>query len=186
MRVPIGGGTPEEVPVGGRLDELRCSLLATGRCVLRTTISHESYVFYELDPLHGKGQEVARTEWIPSITEDWDLSPDGTQLALPIRDSQEAHIRVIDLQTSSAKMAEREVALAGITDLISVVWSATGHGWFITADMPIGTRLFYVYPNGSYLPLDDISGWAVPSPDGHHVAFVNSIVSSNAWLIERH
>jgi len=46
-------------------------------------------------------------------------------------------------------------------------------------------RLFYVYLGGGIHPLGDIQGWAVPSPDGRHVAFLTNIITTNAWLIER-
>jgi len=34
-------------------------------------------VFYELDPLRDGSREPARTAWSPSLTGDWELSPDG-------------------------------------------------------------------------------------------------------------
>jgi len=46
--------------------------------------------------------------------------------------------------------------------------------------------MLYVYLDGHFCPLGDIQGWAVPSPDGRHVAFWNHTVATNAWLIERH
>ncbi|MBV9223432.1 MAG: protein kinase [Acidobacteriaceae bacterium] len=185
MRVPVDGGTPQEVPIGGRLDEFRCALGPSKGCVLRTTVGREYYVFYELDPIRGKGRELARTKWIPNVTEDWDVSPDGTQVAIPNHDSREARIRLVNLQPDSTRTAEREVILPELADLNGVVWSASGHGWFVSVNMTVGKRLLYVYPNGSFRPLGDIPGWAVPSPDGRRVAFVNTITATNAWLIER-
>jgi eukaryotic-like serine/threonine-protein kinase len=40
----------------------------------------------------------------------------------------------------------------------------------------------YVYLDGRFYSLGDVQGWAVPSPDGHKVAFLNTI-TANAWLI---
>jgi hypothetical protein len=34
MQVPVEGGNPQEVPIGGPLDEFRCALGAPTRCVL--------------------------------------------------------------------------------------------------------------------------------------------------------
>lgn len=186
MRVPVEGGTPEKVPIGGPLDEFRCSLGTSGRCILRTTVGHEFYVFYDLDPTRGKGRELARTKWLPTTTGVWDISPDGTKVAIPIRDSREGRIRVVELQPGSTQPGEREVVLPGLTNPGDVVWPASGKGWFVSVDTPVGKRLVYVRPDGTSRSLGDISGWAVPSPDGHRLAFVNSIVASNAWLIERH
>jgi len=61
MRVPVDGGAPAEVPIGGALDEFRCA--AGTRCVLRTTVRGEYRAYYDLHPLYGKGRELARTKW---------------------------------------------------------------------------------------------------------------------------
>ena len=149
-------------------------------------MGHEYYIFYELDPIRGKGRELARTRWTPNVTEDWDVSPNGAQVAIPNHDAHEAHIRLVNLQPGAAQTDERDVILPGLADLSGVVWSASGHGWFVSVNMTVGKRILYVYPDGRFRPLGDIPGWAVPSPDGHRIAFVNTIVATNAWLIERH
>jgi Tol biopolymer transport system component len=189
MRVPVEGGTPEKVPIGGPLDEFRCSLSKTGsktgRCVLRVPLGREFYVFYDLDPLLGKGRELARTKWFPMITGQWDISPDGQKVAVPIPDPHAARLRIIDLQAGSTPGGEHEVVLPGITDPKDAIWSASGRGWLLWVNTRMGSRMVYVYPNGASRTLGDISGWAVPSPDGHRLAFVNAVVDANAWLIDR-
>jgi eukaryotic-like serine/threonine-protein kinase len=97
MRVPVEGGTPEEVPLGEPLDEFRCALNLGKRCVLRTTAQGDHYTYYERDPIRGKGRELARTKWIPEVLGDWDVSPDGTQVAIPNHSTQDARIRVVNL-----------------------------------------------------------------------------------------
>jgi Tol biopolymer transport system component len=186
MRVPVDGGRPEEVPIGGPLDEFRCALGAAKRCVLRTTIQREYYAFYDLDPVRGKGRELARTRWTPGILWDWDISPDGTQVAIPNHDSREAWIRIVPLEAARSGLREREVVLQGLTDLRGLTWAADGHGWFVSVDAAVGNRLVYVYVDGRWSSLGDIQGWAVPSPDGRRVAFLDRIVATNAWLIDRH
>jgi eukaryotic-like serine/threonine-protein kinase len=80
---------------------------------------------------------------------------------------------------------EREIKLEGLTDLKGLVSAPGGNGSFVSLNGTVGNRLLYVWPDGRSRPLGDISGWAVPSPDGRHVAFLNRIISSNAWVIER-
>ncbi len=186
MRVPVQGGTPEEVPIGGPLDEFRCALGAGKRCVLRTTVRGEYYAFHDLDPLRGKGGELARTKWIPGVLADWDISPDGTQVAIPNHDSREARIRVVALEPGPKESREHDVVVAGLTDLSGLVWAADGKGWFVSVNTTVGNRMLYVWPDGRFHSLGDLQGWAVPSPDGRRVAFLNRIVASNAWIIERH
>jgi eukaryotic-like serine/threonine-protein kinase len=132
MRVPVEGGTPEEIPIGGWADEFRCALGTGKRCVLRTSIQKECYVFYDLDPIRGKGRELARTKWVPEYVGDWDISPDGTEVAIPNHDPHNGRIRVITLQESSQGSSEREIVLPDRTDLRGLVWAADGRGWFVT------------------------------------------------------
>jgi eukaryotic-like serine/threonine-protein kinase len=186
MRVPVGGGTPQEVPIGGPLDEFRCALGPGKRCVLRTTVPGESRTYYDLDAIRGKGRELARTKWSVEVLGDWDVSPDGLFVAIPNHDSREARIRVVSLEPKPNQPNEREVVLAGVSHLRGLVWAADGQGWFVSVDTTVGNRLLYVYLDGRFHSLGDINGWAVPSPDGRHVAFLNKIVATNAWLIERH
>lgn len=185
MRVPVEGGTPQEVSVGGPLDEFRCALGAGKRCVLRTTVPGEWRTYYDLDAERGRGRELARTKWSVEVLGDWDISPDGTQVAIPNHDSREARIRVVSLEPKPNQQREREVVLAGVTDLRGLVWAADGRGWFVSVDTTVGNRLLYVYLDGRFDSLGDIHGWAVPSPDGRRVAFLNTIIATNAWLIER-
>lgn len=185
MRVPVNGGTPAEVPIGGMLDEFRCALGRGKRCVLRTTVSSKYRAYYDLDPIRGKGRELARTGWMHSILGDWDVSPDGRYVALPNHDPHDARIRIIALEPRANEPRERELVLPGLTNLRGLVWAASGKGWFVSVDTTVGNRMLYVYPNGRYRSLGDIQGWAVPSPDGRHVAFMDRIIATNAWVIDR-
>jgi serine/threonine protein kinase/Tol biopolymer transport system component len=186
MRVPVSGGTPAEVPIGGLLDEFRCALAPGKRCVLRTTLPGGYFAYYDLDPIKGKGHELARIKSSIEVLGDWDVSPDGTQVAVPNHDSREARIRVVALDATEPNgMRERELVVPGLANLNGLVWAADGRGWFVSVNTTVGNRMLYVYLDGRYRSLGDIIGWVVPSPDGRHVAFLNRIVATNAWLIER-
>lgn len=186
MRVPVDGGTPEEVPIGGPLDEFRCALRAGARCVLRTTQNGQSRTYYDLDAVHGRGRVLARSQWSREVLGDWDISPDGKRVAIPNHDSQNARIRVVNLEEEPGQPAEREVVLLGVTDLQGLVWAPDGGGWFVSVNTSLGNRMLYVKEDGQFSSLGDIEGWAVPSPDGHWVAFSNPVNAKNAWLIENH
>ncbi len=184
MRVPLEGGTPEPVPIGGMLDEFRCSV-GGGRCVLRTTSAGKIFAYYELDPVRGKGRELARTSWMRNVLGDWDLSPDGTQVVMPIHFSRFARLRVLDLTRGADQPHERELTLPGLGEIKGAIWAADGSGWFAVSETEIGERMFFVLPDGRYYLLGDIQGWAVPSPDGRRLAFRNRTTASNAWVLDR-
>jgi hypothetical protein len=38
-----------------------------------------------LDPVAGKGAELGRTAWLPTILGNWNVSPDGRMIALTVR-----------------------------------------------------------------------------------------------------
>ncbi len=184
MRVRMDGGTPEPVPNTGNVEEFRCGLQPGSRCVLRST-ENDQFVFYELDPLRGKGQELARTGWSPSITGDWELSPDGRFVAIPNHDPQNAKIRVISLAATEPDVAERVVTLEGIRHLNGLVWAGSGQEWYVVERTSLDRVLFYVDGDGHSWELLKSPNmlWAVPSPDGREIAFPQETASSNVWLI---
>lgn len=184
MRVPVDGGTPEPVPIGGPLDEFRCTVSGK-RCVLRTTSAGRYYAYHELDPVRGKGRELARTAWSASVLLDWDISPDGKQVALPNHYARDARIRIVSLEPVANQPPERELILPGLSELIGLDWCADGSGWFVNARTDIGEQMFFVFLDGTYHLLKDVHGWVVPSPVGRRVAFLNQSMPSNAWLLER-
>lgn len=185
MRVPVSGGTPQRVPIGGRLDEFRCALGPGKRCVLRTTVRGQYYIYYDLQPVSGKGRELARTAWIPGILGDWDVSPDGKYVALPNHDPHDARIRVLALDPGPGEAREHEVVLPGLAYIHGLVWAADPRAWYVSVDTTVGHRLLYVGLDGRFQSLGDIQGWAVPSPNGRRVAFLDRIIATNAWAIDR-
>jgi Tol biopolymer transport system component len=67
-------------------------------------------------------------------------------------------------------------------------WSPDGKGFYVSSSSPRGATLLYVDLEGHATPLWQQKGsyrsWAVPSPDGHHLAILGSTVDSNVWMIE--
>ena len=183
MRVAVNGGTPEEVPIGGNVDEFRCASDTRHRCVLRST-EGQSRIYYELDPVRGKGRELARIRSSSEVLGDWDVSPDGTEVAIPNHDARGGRIRVVALEPNDKEPREHEVILPEVSGLRGLVWAADGRHWFASIDTSIGNQLLYVNREGGFHSLGDIQGWAVPSPDGRHMAFLNRTIASNVWLLQ--
>ena len=186
MRVPLKGGTPEPLPGTENVADFRCGLQPGSRCVLRST-ENDQFVFYELDPLRGRGRELARTAWGPTRLGDWDISPDGRFAALPNHDAQTAIIRVISLDASRADAAERVVMISEMKNLFGLVWAANGEGWYAVEITPLGLVLFYVDAGGAHsweLLRSSSVLWAVPSPDGSKIAFPQDAPSGNVYLVK--
>ena len=180
-RIPVSGGSPSRVAIGGYLDEFACPLSGKATCVLRETIGKQTFVYYALDPVTGKGMELARIAWLPHLLGNWSVSPDGSAIALPSNDPGRSTIRIVPLVRGRQ---EQDVVVKGFSNLAEVTWSADGQGWFVASNSAVGTALLYVDRQGNSHILRDtpLGTWGVPSPDGHKLAFVDQAVDSNVWV----
>jgi hypothetical protein len=192
MRVPMGGGPQTLVPTGpqpvptGPFDEFRCALTPGKRCVLRT-IQNRQYVYWDLDPVRGRGKELARTAWTPSILGDWALSADGAEVAMPNHDPRQARVLLIDLDAPPGHaQAASELPVPGLGGLLGLIADAKGDGWFASATSSRGVKLLHIDRNGRFHLLRECpsSTWGVPSPDGQRLAFVDQAAFSNFWSIQ--
>src|SRR5262249_1147633 len=146
-RAPAAGGMAEELVKAGVVDEFRCALPGGKRCVARAVqTTTKTYIYYEIDPIHGLGRELARTRWSQNIYGDWGLSPDGTEIAIPNHDPRTAVIRIISLEGPGAP--EQQLSLAGLANLSGLNWTADGTGWFVVVTTSVGSRLVHVDRSG--------------------------------------
>ncbi len=183
MRVSVDGGTPASVPIKGKLDEFRCALQPGSRCVIRST-ENDQFVFHNLDPVLGEGRELARAAWAPAIIGDWDISPDGSQVAVPNHDPNSAEIRLVPIENGVPGLKQRVLPLKGITGLNGVVWSADGKGLYVALRQQ-GEFLWFTDLRSGRTEIVTTAvphGYPVPSPDGRHLAFPYWTGSSNVWL----
>jgi Tol biopolymer transport system component len=185
MRIPLEGGAAETIlPDAGLVGEYNCAPHPAGRCVLRT-VQDGQFRFWDLDPARGKGRELARTGWSPAIVADWDISPDGSRVAIPNHDPRDARIRLVPLD-ARAGTAEKTVTIKTLKNLSGVVWAADGRGWYVAVRGTHRGLLLYVDLEGRILTnlMESMEpNFAVPSPDGRHVAFMDWTVSANVWQV---
>lgn len=186
MRVSVEGGTPQPVPIAGKPDEFGCAQQPGSRCVLRS-MENGQFVFYDLDPIRGQGRELARAAaWNP-ITHDWDISPDGSQVAIPSHDRNQPKITIVPLRNEGPRTSQKEINLQGRPRLLNgVVWSADGKGLFVAFRGAGSTLDFADLQGQTWELLTSPVRWpifAVPSRDGKHLAFPQHIASGNVWLL---
>jgi DNA-binding winged helix-turn-helix (wHTH) protein/Tol biopolymer transport system component len=164
------------------LDEWRCPLISGTNCVLRQTDGHHMFIFYLLDPVLGKGRELARTTYTPTIYGDWALSPDGAVAAIPNHDAQSPSIRLVRLD---GKGSESEIKIRQPYQLWGIGWARDGKGFFAEARTEAQHWLEYIRLSGEVHVLRETNGntWGVPSPDGRKLAFVDTTIERNvfAW-----
>jgi Tol biopolymer transport system component len=185
MRIPLEGGPVKTVLADGGFEgEFSCALPPRGRCVFRTVKDHQ-FLFSVLDPVRGKGRGLASTAWSPAIVGDWDISPDGSQVAIPNHDPREAKIRLVPLD-ARAGTAEKTVTIKTLKNLSGIVWAADGRGWYVSVQDANRGFLFFVDLKGRVLTNlreSMAATFVVPSPDGRHVAFMDWTLSANVWQV---
>ena len=197
-RVPISGGPPENVmdikghpgivsggfigeTVGG-FPSFRCPQHAGAPCVLAEG-EDKQITFTAFNPEKGRVNEIAK---IPAEVDsmNWDLSPDGTRIALTKFDFKTGDIQIIPVAGGSTQT----ISVKGWTQIGWVAWAGDGKSLFVSCFSSRGTSVVHVSLNGDARPLLK-SVWdftsVYPSPDGHSVALGPVITNANAWIIPK-
>jgi WD40 repeat protein len=134
-------------------------------------------VFFELDPVEGKGGELASVD---SESPAWALSADGARIAVQ---EQADQILVRSLLDSTT----RTVPLKAFDTVQSAAWSSDGKLLFLTGFTESNWRVVSVSLDGEahvLSPQGQSVYGAVPSPDGRHLALRVGSGAGNAWMIE--
>jgi Tol biopolymer transport system component len=139
-------------------------------------------VFTAFDALKGRGRQLAKFDSDATADYWWDLSPDGTRLA--ILKSREGRIRIVSL----GGRPPQEITVKGWNTLTTVAWAAEGKSLFVSSFKDQGPVILSVDLQGNaqllWEHLGGIDTYAVPSPDGHHLAMRAWNVEGNLWMME--
>ncbi len=194
MRLPFSGGPPELVLTTDRYSGYNCPRSPASFCVLGERSPDERHlVFFAFDAMQtltpgtsngGKGRELFSVDTESGRSYGWDLSPDGSLLAVSKIDEREIRIRFISLKNSRAY----EVNLHGWAKLNGMDWSADSRSLFISSRTPSGAALLQVDLRGHAHVLWQRKAayqiWAVPSPDGRLLAILNATERRDVWMAE--
>jgi eukaryotic-like serine/threonine-protein kinase len=196
MRMPLTGGLPELVlKVTGYARwgfRFNCPIRRNLSCVLAER-QGKQIVFHTFDPVHGAAtsrKEIARIDFDPAAPAiDWDLAPDGSGLAWVAFDQREARIHILYFaQPGSPVSRQTDVLLKDQSHVHGLTWSSDGRGWFVTLQFPDTWTLLFAGMQGDTHVLEQgynrFAPWAVPSPDGRHLAISLEQRVSNVWMIE--
>jgi Tol biopolymer transport system component len=184
MRVPITGGSPQLVLTANIEEWPRCARSPATLCAIaERSADRTQLVFTAFDPVKGRGGEMAKLKADATTDYHWDLSPDGTRIA--ILKHREGRVQILSLNDRTP----REITAKGWNTLTSVAWAADGKGLFVSSLTDRGSVLLSVDLNGNAGILWEQTGghhtYAVPSPDGRHLAMQGWIVEgNNMWMME--
>ena len=194
VRAPLNGGPTQSVLRAPLYDAPRCTRLPANLCVLaELTPDGRHLVFSGFDPMRGRGAELARFETGASDYNGngsdtstnafiWDLSPDGTRIAILRRRGNEVYV------LSTTDPATSTVSVKGWSYFSELNWAANGKGWFVSSRKEDRSVLLHVDLQGNARIVWEQRGWlgtkAVPSPDGRHIAVLVFRLNNNAWMVE--
>jgi Tol biopolymer transport system component len=183
MRVPIQGGSTQLVLTASIEEWPRCARSPSTLCAIaERTPDRKQLVFTALDPVKGRGRELAKSNTDATKEYHWDLSPDGSRIAL--LKHRDARVEILSLNG----VGPLQVTSKEMNPLSSVVWTADGKGLYVSTytargvamlhmDLQGNARLLWEHPGG-------IDIYGVPSPDGLHLAMRGWNVEGNVWMME--
>jgi len=184
MRVASQGGPSELVMNVRGSTNFHCARPPASLCVVEEQTENE-LVFTSFDPLKGRGREVARTERNPaSAPPQWDLSPDGSRIAVGMYNASEGRIRMIPVAGGPVS----NIVVEGWAGIDYVDWSPDGKALYVSSRSAAGAVLLRVDLQGRAQRLSaERSQYAAPgtpSPDGRHLLLAHWTLQGNVWMIE--
>lgn len=186
MRVPLDGGTSEQVLEDSGINNFQCARWPSREC-LYSKYTKDALVFYEFDANNGAKKELLRTSEPEWQYFNWTLSPDGRTLALAkkMRAATEAEIRLVSMRSG----AERVLKVKDWARIATIDWAADGKSfWASAVRHGETTALINIDLQGRAKSVLQESkpyvGWAIPSQDGKHLAIWEATGGSNAWMLE--
>ena len=186
MRLPLSGGMPQLILADPAVNNFQCARSPSTACVL-SEFSTDHLAFFLFDPATGQKRPLTHIEGPEWYLHNWTLSPDGSTIAMSKkhRVPGPADIRLFSVATGK----DRILTLPSWSGISSLDWAADGRSIWVSASSPSGMQtLLNVDLHGRAKPVLQESekdlGWAIPSPDGRHLAIWEASGNSNAWLLE--
>ena len=183
MRVSTSGGSPEFLLSAIGNTDIQCARAPATLCVYNEQDQNQM-VFFAVDPLRGKGRELARIESDPAVYRTWSLSPDGSRLAVPGLDPEEGSIKLL----SSTGGPTSDLIVKKWGRVSEVDWAPDGKSLYVGSFTLRGAAVLHVDLKGRTDLLWEQRGKADtcgrPSPDGRYLAIAAWTTDSNAWMIE--
>lgn len=183
MRVPVTGGSPQVILTGEFYRGPSCARSPSSLCaVAERDGDGKRLVFQAFDSASGLGPKLAEFAAEARASYGWNISPDGTRIA--VYRPAENRIQILWLNGR----APQEFTLKGWNLDDAVFWAADSKSLFVNSYRERVPVLLHVDLQGNAKVLwevqDGTATYAVPSPDGRHLAMQKMTVDGNMWMIE--
>jgi serine/threonine protein kinase/Tol biopolymer transport system component len=187
-RVDPKGGAARLLFNTGGFVLFSCSDKTANLCVFgRPTAEKNELVVVAFDPLGCPGKELLRIPLENGSNADigfdywWQLSPDGSRIGIVKKHGNQ--IRLVPLSGGPT----RTITINGYSDLMDLYWAIDSKSLYVSTQEPSGATLLHVSLSGEAQPIwhrpQSTHTWGFPSPDGSHLAILNSSSESNVWMI---
>jgi eukaryotic-like serine/threonine-protein kinase len=185
MSTPLQGGPRSTLMMGSYY--YGCGSSPSSSCVV-SELKDKHLTFFHLDPVKGKGDEIARLDDYRYPFPGWSLSPDGSRLAIvdPAGDKNEIQIlNVLDRKTTALPIRNSKWQ-----SLQQVSWAADGKNLFAVANAVSAWEILSIDAQGTPRVLYSVPmgvAWfpsMIPSPDGRSLAFTKRTFVEDAMLLE--
>jgi serine/threonine protein kinase len=185
MRIPVAGGTPQLI-FTGPVFEYRCARAPARMCAFdETSADGKRRVFRGFDPANGSIWDLTTFDTEPTAAYNWDLSPDGTGIAITKIGSQ--HTYLLPLNRSGRREVTWPLSI-GSGNWTGFDWASDGTGLFSGHQSPFQTSLYFLALDGTahllWEPKSYFQTYGVPSPDGKRIALEAEEIDSNMWQVE--
>jgi hypothetical protein len=189
MRVPVVGGRPEIVVQENGIGNLQCARPPSTLCLYHIG-SATRLSFFRFEPTTGRSEELPelRIEDEAPHTYNWNLSPDGKMLvtAKVAGVKQDPSINFYSLEDGS----KRTVSVKAYAGIGGLDFAADNKSLWATAFTNDEKCVLLNIDLQGHIKtmLEDremMIAWAIPSPDGSHLAIAKGRGSSNVWMAER-
>lgn len=191
MRISPSGGPAEFVadlkghPYAGTnqgtFPSFRCPVHAGADCVLAERGEGKQIVFTAFDPGQGRKAEITKFAGDPDYL-NWDLSPDGSRIAVATFDYKAADIQILPVNGGTPQ----KFSTMPWQELSAVAWTADGKGLFLASASSRGSSVIRFdlsqQPKLLWKTVFDVYQ-ITPSPDGHYLALGPQIYDANSWII---
>jgi len=185
MRVPLAGGTPQQIAKAKWISNHQCARAPAKVCIYSVT-ADDGLTFFKFDPSRGAGAQVFQLKDELAQMYNWSLSPDGTTLAIAKGKLGEEAPRIRLVSLTGAP--ERSLAVQGWPGLASLDWAADGKSIWATTSGEKENALLRIGLQGTVTPVwrpknVEVS-WAIPSRDGKYLALHVRSSTANVWMLE--
>jgi Tol biopolymer transport system component/DNA-binding winged helix-turn-helix (wHTH) protein len=183
MRVPVAGGFPQLILTANFVGGPHCARSPATLCAIaERSMDRSQMIFTSFDSEKGRGEKLAEFTTEATADYEWDLSPDGSRIA--ILKNRAGQIQILWLNGQ----VPQEITIKGWRALTTLAWAADGNGLFVSSFIGRGSVLLSVDLQGNARLLWEDKGglgtYAVPSPDGRHVAMQGFTEDANIWMME--